>query len=440
MRTLQIAALSLLVSQYITGHANESFSSSCVEEYSQGHLEKALYYCHGASSSPEAKLILGRIYSLDGMASSEMKKAYEYFAAAANQNLPDAQFMMALCYQNGFGVSKNTATALHWYNQARKNGFSGPELNPKWLRGNELVVIENWPGANELRMALDILHSKDKNIEKGSSLAWFNSAAEKGNIEAEYQLGRLYALGNTAPQDDGKAWFWFKKAADKNHQGAQSFLAWMSMLGLGVKENKEDAIAWFLLASQSKPHTEDTISKDIDDIFSQLPDENNFLVNRSPDSEYLQGIELLESRLNDQDVRDGITLLDKAADENYTPAQLYLAKLYHEGHLVEKDLSKAANLYRQAANNGDPDAQYSLGWMYFNGEGVPQSNDEAIIWFTLAAQTESRAKEALQFVNAQRAAIVLGDHKIATPTSFKIKLQRAGTYLKSFLPAKKSSS
>ena len=35
--------------------------------------------------------------------------------------------------------------------------------------------------------------------------------------------------------------------------------------------------------------------------------------------------------------------------------------------------------------NGDGEAQYNLGVMYANGEGVPQDDAEAHTWFNLAA-------------------------------------------------------
>ena len=41
--------------------------------------------------------------------------------------------------------------------------------------------------------------------------------------------------------------------------------------------------------------------------------------------------------------------------------------------------------YRLAADQGHADAQYNLGFMYANGEGVPQDYVQAYLWFNLAA-------------------------------------------------------
>jgi TPR repeat protein len=41
---------------------------------------------------------------------------------------------------------------------------------------------------------------------------------------------------------------------------------------------------------------------------------------------------------------------------------------------------------RTRANAGDADAQYNLGVMYDNGEGVPEDDVEAVAWFRQAAE------------------------------------------------------
>ena len=41
---------------------------------------------------------------------------------------------------------------------------------------------------------------------------------------------------------------------------------------------------------------------------------------------------------------------------------------------------------RLAAEQGDADAQFNLGVMYANGEGVPENDAEAVKWYRLAAE------------------------------------------------------
>ena len=53
--------------------------------------------------------------------------------------------------------------------------------------------------------------------------------------------------------------------------------------------------------------------------------------------------------------------------------------------LVPTDFVNAAVEYRQEALEGDAEAQFELGWLYFLGLGVPEDNAAALKWFTLAA-------------------------------------------------------
>ena len=50
-----------------------------------------------------------------------------------------------------------------------------------------------------------------------------------------------------------------------------------------------------------------------------------------------------------------------------------------------KDWATAVENFRPLAEQGDAQAQFSLGSMYSAGEGVPQDNQTAHMWFNIAA-------------------------------------------------------
>jgi len=62
------------------------------------------------------------------------------------------------------------------------------------------------------------------------------------------------------------------------------------------------------------------------------------------------------------------------------------ALAYENGEGVRRDPLLAANLYCEAARQGDRDAQYNLGWMYANGRGVPRHDGRAAYLFQAAAE------------------------------------------------------
>ena len=75
------------------------------------------------------------------------------------------------------------------------------------------------------------------------------------------------------------------------------------------------------------------------------------------------------------------------------------AQAYEHGEAVDKNQELAAQLYCDASRHGDAEAQYSLGWMYANGRGVPRDDNMASYFFGLAAeQGHEHAKKMLRFV------------------------------------------
>ena len=53
---------------------------------------------------------------------------------------------------------------------------------------------------------------------------------------------------------------------------------------------------------------------------------------------------------------------------------------------AEQDDAEAAKWYRKAAEQGIVVAQFNIGVMYAGGEGVPQNHTEAVKWFRKAAE------------------------------------------------------
>ena len=75
-----------------------------------------------------------------------------------------------------------------------------------------------------------------------------------------------------------------------------------------------------------------------------------------------------------------------AAEQGNTEAQIVLGWMYYNGEGVPQDFAEAAAWYRKAAEQGDAGAQTTLGEMYLRGEGVPQDDVEAVAWYRKAAE------------------------------------------------------
>ena len=81
-----------------------------------------------------------------------------------------------------------------------------------------------------------------------------------------------------------------------------------------------------------------------------------------------------------------LTTIMKAAEQGDAEAQFNLGGLYADGDGVPQDDKQAVDWYRKAAEQGYADAQNNLGVMYAKGRGVPQDDKQAAEWYKKAAE------------------------------------------------------
>ena len=82
--------------------------------------------------------------------------------------------------------------------------------------------------------------------------------------------------------------------------------------------------------------------------------------------------------------------LAEAGDER---AQYYLGIMYANGEGVPENSRQAAYWFRKSARQGNSQSQYHLGMLYANGEGVPEDDTQAVYWFRKSArQGDARAQ------------------------------------------------
>ncbi|MBW8308722.1 MAG: SEL1-like repeat protein [Candidatus Paracaedibacteraceae bacterium] len=82
-------------------------------------------------------------------------------------------------------------------------------------------------------------------------------------------------------------------------------------------------------------------------------------------------------------------IIQQLAELNNPDAQFSLGELYFKGFQLKKDFKSAVNCYRQAANQGHAEAQLKLGYMYAMGQGTCYNPKEALFWYNKAAELGS---------------------------------------------------
>jgi hypothetical protein len=159
------------------------------------------------------------------------------------------------------------------------------------------------------------------------------SGADRGDANAEYELGRMYFWGHGVPQDYAQADYWYQKAADQGFAKGEDGIGALYYYGNGLTQSYADALVWYRKAADQG-----------DPIALEALGTMNY---------YGYGVP--------QSYSEATTWYRKAANQNYSKAEYDIGLMYWYGQGVPKDREQAYRWYRKAASQGNKDAQRALG-------------------------------------------------------------------------------
>ncbi len=121
---------------------------------------------------------------------------------------------------------------------------------PEWQRAAELDV-------REAQWLLARCFEEGFGVERNEvhAISWHIKAAEQGYPLAQNHLGSCYLNGNGVPKDQAEAVQWYLKAAEQGYAMAQSNLAWCFDTGTGVDVDETEAVKWHRKAAQQGDDT-----------------------------------------------------------------------------------------------------------------------------------------------------------------------------------------
>ena len=271
-----------------------------------------------------------------------------------------------------------------------------------------------------------------------TAVPWYEKAAEKGYVQAQFHLGGLYAEGRRVsrdgvPQDAAKAAQWYQKAAEQGHAEAQYALGWMYSEGRGVPRNNDKAVQWFQKAAaqghakaqfrlrelyaQGRGVPQDDAKVATAKVTDFNPPGDGYLIDISKPAEKRnvpaegnaqenkaaqrsksvagQGDPPDENSLGfaiGQGLGDflvnvvapaieavappDLATIQQAAERGDVGSQAQLGNRYLHGRGVPKDDVKAAGWYSKAATQGHAVSQGMLGGMYLRGQGVKRDREK----------------------------------------------------------------
>lgn len=103
-----------------------------------------------------------------------------------------------------------------------------------------------------------------------------------------------------------------------------------------------------------------------------------------------------------EDLPDALAACRQAAIEGNAQAQFELGEFYYDGQRTPRELPQALSWFEKASLQGHAQAQHRLGSMFFRGEGVPANNVQAYIVLKMAAVNGSEeALDSADLVSVQ---------------------------------------
>ncbi len=331
--------------------------------------------------------------------------AYLIGIRCATYGNPEAQRLVANLYETGTGVTKNLERATYWKQKFETNPNRTDNTTPFNIKNTISALIplaaqgdteSQWKLAEEYILNNTLKDSCNRNVAKG--LYWLTQAAKKnhpqaittlsqlyqsgqysikdeakglkllekaaielGHPEAYAHLSNAYLTGTSVKQDYKKAFDYAIKGASKNDKLSQAHLASMYLTGSTVPQDIAKAKAWFEKSARNgDSHSQTQMGK------LYLREENitealNWL-RLACDQSNMEAIGLLgicycTIGTTNEDKQKGLSYLNYANQEK-TPNMIYnTGLLYEKGStVIEQDIRKAHEYFREAARLGDPDA------------------------------------------------------------------------------------
>lgn len=338
-------------------------------------------------------------------------RGVRYFIRGAGLGCRKATIALSICLEKGMGVQKCLAQANYFLQKVKKLNLKKQwivsVLSPNVSLKEEVEkVFRRPPDVSDMPEFTLLREAK----ADGDSLPTIAQAflkanqdgiddlyldALEGEIEAARLLGDLYVAGRKVPHSFAKAQEFYALAADRGDSYSQAILGYFYDLGVierslpkaihfyEMAETKEDWIATLELLKIYKRRNDLRI----------LRRQGMKIVRRGPASAILKAIhaKLIESKNYQctnprQEARqnNSIDLYKKAADQGDPYACWELADLLFNADNNDEAIKYLKQGAEATDQIGKSECQLQLGWRYRDGVGVQQSDKKALHYLFLS--------------------------------------------------------
>ena len=186
------------------------------------------------------------IYTIESNASSQVANEVDKAFSCAKTIIPFIVDATPMNEELGYYLSRK-----HWL-------IAYPDYKDK-LKPLADNLIKLFP---DLSVSADLV-KQDKQPENiDDRIKRYRIAAERGDADAQNNLGDCYYNGDGVPQDYAEAVKWYRKAAEQGNADAQLLMGVCYYEGNGVPLNYEEAVKWVSKAAeQGHPSAKENLER-----------------------------------------------------------------------------------------------------------------------------------------------------------------------------------
>lgn len=170
----------------------EEDSERGLKAYLAGRNAEAIrWYLKAAEQDhPDAQYIISAMYREGRIVAQDYEQGLYWCRRSAELNNPEAQCSLGVSYEHGLGVDQDDNEAMKWYRRSAENGFAGAQYN----------------------LANAYYHGRSVDQDYAQAVNWYRKAAEQGLADAQYNLSICYGNGQGVQQDDAQERYWLTKS------------------------------------------------------------------------------------------------------------------------------------------------------------------------------------------------------------------------------------
>lgn len=247
----------------------------------------------------------------------------------------------------------------------------------------------------------------------------------------QYRIGKMYCYGSGTEQNYAESFGWFLKSAIAGNKFAQFSLANQYYYGNGFYKDKEQALQWYMKAAEQElPYAAYAVAQ-------MYANGEAVVQNEETAQQYyaqaldgflkLEGSDRADDNLlyklgrmyryglgTEKDIPKALEYFTRSAKHGNTNARRMIAIEQLSGEHLPQDVNKAVETLTELAENGDAVSAYRLGKMYlFGADSIERDMSQAIQWLTQSAEDGNEYAQQLldnmeQRENAAFASTIFG--------------------------------